>query len=175
MFRYFSRFNALFVRPHIRGAIREYQTQLIQRVKDDIEALHAKFKVGYLQSSAYHMTKVRDLPPVAGSIIWARQIERQLNTYLRRKGWEHHREGQLLKAEGDSFKAKLNAAELFEDWSRKVQQKQIFVFGRIFGIEPTRAKVATKDGETQTMTLLKLKVNFQLELITLAKESWGSN
>lgn len=45
MFRIFSRFNALFVRPHIRGAIREYQTQLIQRVKDDIEALHEKFKV----------------------------------------------------------------------------------------------------------------------------------
>lgn len=47
MFRIFSRFNALFVRPHIRGAIREYQTHLIQRVKDDIEALHEKFKVIY--------------------------------------------------------------------------------------------------------------------------------
>lgn len=45
MFRIFSRFNALFVRPHIRGAIREYQTQLIQRVKVDIESLHEKFKV----------------------------------------------------------------------------------------------------------------------------------
>ena len=45
MFQIFSRFNALFVRPHIRGAIREYQTQLIQRVKDDIETLHEKFKV----------------------------------------------------------------------------------------------------------------------------------
>ena len=50
MFRIFSRFNALFVRPHIRGAIREYQTQLIQRVKDDIEALHDKFKVKKLPS-----------------------------------------------------------------------------------------------------------------------------
>lgn len=47
MFRIFSRFNPLFVRPHIRGAIREYQTQLIQRVKDDIEALHEKFKVRF--------------------------------------------------------------------------------------------------------------------------------
>ena len=45
MFRIFSRYNALFVRDHIRGAIREYQTQLIQRVKDDIETLHNKFKV----------------------------------------------------------------------------------------------------------------------------------
>ena len=50
MFRIFSRYNALFVRAHIRGAIREYQTQLIQRVKDDIESLHNKFKVreGYI-------------------------------------------------------------------------------------------------------------------------------
>ena len=48
MFRIFSRYNALFVRSHIRGAIREYQTQLIQRVKDDIESLHNKFKVRVL-------------------------------------------------------------------------------------------------------------------------------
>ena len=47
MFRIFSRYNALFVRPHIRGAIREYQNQLIQRVKEDIEKLHTKFKVSY--------------------------------------------------------------------------------------------------------------------------------
>ncbi|KAF6780273.1 hypothetical protein AHF37_00288 [Paragonimus kellicotti] len=176
MFRYFSRFNALFVRPHIRGAIREYQTQLIQRVKDDIEALHSKFKVQYLSSEAYYLTKLRDIPPTAGSIIWARQIERQLNTYLRRvedvlgKGWEHHRDGQLLKADGESFKSKLNTTELFEDWARKVVQKQIQVFGRIFNIEPIRARIANKDGETQTVTVLKLKVNFQLEVITLAKE-----
>lgn len=48
MFRIFSRYNVLFVRPHIRGAIREYQTQLIQRVKDDIESLHEKFKVSFV-------------------------------------------------------------------------------------------------------------------------------
>lgn len=53
MFRIFSRFNALFVRPHIRGAIREYQTQLIQRVKDDIEDLHEKFKVSEYCLSVY--------------------------------------------------------------------------------------------------------------------------
>jgi dynein heavy chain 1, cytosolic len=45
MFRIFSLYNSLFVRPQIRGAIREYQTQLIQKVKFDIETLHAKFKV----------------------------------------------------------------------------------------------------------------------------------
>ena len=72
------------------------------------------------------MSRDRDLPPVSGSIIWARQIERQLNAYMRRvedvlgKGWENHVEGQKLKADGDSFRSKLNTQQLFEDWSTKV-------------------------------------------------------
>ena len=45
MFKIFSRYNALFVRPQIQGAIREYQTQLIQKVKEDIHGLYQKFKV----------------------------------------------------------------------------------------------------------------------------------
>lgn len=36
MFRVFGKFNALFVRPKIRGAIQEYQAQLIENVKEDI-------------------------------------------------------------------------------------------------------------------------------------------
>lgn len=144
MFRIFSRFNALFVRPHIRGAIREYQTQLIQRVKDDIEALHEKFKVQYPQSKSCRLSVVRDLPPVAGSIIWARQIDNQLTMYLKRvedvlgKGWETHIDGQKLKADGDSFRAKLSTAEVFQDWARKVQERNFGITGRIFLIDAAR-------------------------------------
>lgn len=36
MFRVFGKFNALFVRAKIRGAIQEYQAQLIENVKEDI-------------------------------------------------------------------------------------------------------------------------------------------
>ncbi|XP_066142886.1 dynein heavy chain, cytoplasmic isoform X6 [Euwallacea fornicatus] len=169
MFRIFSRFNALFVRPHIRGAIREYQTHLIQRVKDDIEALHEKFKVQYPQSNSARISKDRDLPPVAGSIVWAKQIDHQLTTYLRRvedvlgKGWENHIDGQKLKADGDSFRLKLNTLEIFEEWSRNVQQRNLGVSGRIFTIEAIRAKNGRGN-------VLKLKVNFLPEIITLAKE-----
>lgn len=73
------------------------------------------------------MSKVRDLPPISGSIIWARQIESQLKAYLRRvedvlgKDWENHVEGQRLKADGDSFRQKLSTQELFDDWSQQVQ------------------------------------------------------
>ncbi|KAJ3099515.1 hypothetical protein HDU96_010687, partial [Phlyctochytrium bullatum] len=57
MFRVFSKFNALFVRPKIRGAIQEYQTQLIENVKEDIKRLHDKFKMQYRNSEAYHMSQ----------------------------------------------------------------------------------------------------------------------
>ncbi|XP_046434442.1 dynein heavy chain, cytoplasmic isoform X5 [Neodiprion pinetum] len=169
MFRIFSRFNALFVRPHIRGAIREYQTQLIQRVKDDIEALHEKFKVQYSQSKCCKMSIVRDLPPVAGSIIWVKQIDYQLTMYLKRvedvlgKGWENHIEGQKLKADGDSFRMKLSTQDIFDDWARKVQQRNIGVTGRIFTIDSVRSRSGRGN-------ILKLKVNFLPEIITLAKE-----
>ena len=66
MFRIFSRFNALFIRPHTM----EYQTQLIQRVNDDIETLREKFKVQYMQSM-----RVEDV------------------LY---EGWANHVEGQTL-------------------------------------------------------------------------------
>ncbi|KAJ2820416.1 dynein heavy chain, partial [Coemansia erecta] len=94
MFRVFSKFNALFVRPKIRGAIQEYQTQLISSVKDDIRRLHDTFKRHYRRSEAYTMSQLRDVPPVSGAIIWIRQIERQLDMYMRRvedvlgTGWE---------------------------------------------------------------------------------------
>jgi dynein heavy chain 1 len=74
MFLIFSRFNALFIRPHIRGAIREYQAQLILRVKEDIESLQRQFTVHYDDSTASNMSQARDLPPVSGSIIWIKQV-----------------------------------------------------------------------------------------------------
>jgi dynein heavy chain 1 len=42
------------------------------------------FQVQYSQSKAYRMSSMRDLAPVSGSIIWVKQIDRQLTTYLRR-------------------------------------------------------------------------------------------
>lgn len=86
------------------------------------------------------------------------------------KGWEHHRDGQLLKSDGESFKAKLDTTEVFDDWVRRMQQKHVIVFGRIFNIEPMRTKVMSRDGDPKMVTVLKLKVNFQPEVITLAKE-----
>lgn len=79
------------------------------------------------------------------------------------KGWETHIEGQRLKADGDGFRMKLSTQEIFGNWARKVQQRNIGVTGRIFTIENVRSR-------TGRGNVLKLKVNFLPEIITLSKE-----
>ncbi|KAF8139617.1 dynein heavy chain, N-terminal region 1-domain-containing protein [Boletus edulis] len=164
MFRVFSKFNALFVRPKIRGAIQEYQTQLIDSVKEDIKRLHDKFKTQYRFSEAYHMSQMRDLPPIAGAIIWARQIERQLLTYMKRvedvlgKGWELYAEGQKLQSESTAFRRKLDTRPVFEAWLHDINRRDMAVNGRLFEI------VRLRGGGFQ------LAVNFDPQTITLFKE-----
>ena len=166
MFRIFGQYNALFVHPHIRGAIREYQAQLIKKVKEDIDALHAKLKLQYGTGKSARMSHARDIPLVAGSIIWMKQIERQLGAYMKRvesvlgKGWETHVDGQRLKSDGDHFKRQLNTQLVFEDWTIKSHQKSLGIQERLFVVESAR----------NNRSLLTLRVNFAPETITLAKE-----
>ncbi|CAF3346282.1 unnamed protein product [Rotaria sp. Silwood1] len=168
MFQIFARFHDLLIRQHIRNAIREYQTQLIQRVKIDIDQLHEKFKAKYSASKAMKMSRITvDIPVATGSIIWAKQIEKQLVRYLKRvedvlgAGWEKHVDGQRLKFEGDSFKQRLNTSPIFEDWLEKVSRKSMSVTGFIFSIETVRIPKGT---------MFRLKVNFTPEIILLTKE-----
>ncbi|OJJ50928.1 hypothetical protein ASPZODRAFT_57610 [Penicilliopsis zonata CBS 506.65] len=166
MFRVFSKFNALLVRPKIRGAIGEYQTQLIDNVKHDISGLHERFKQQYGHSEAHAMAQLRDLPPVSGAIVWARQIERQLDGYMRKvedvlgEDWHLHSEGQKLQSEGNLFRKKLDTRPVFESWLHDVQRRHITISGRLFNINRNRAA-----GNT-----LELSVNFDAQIIALFKE-----
>ncbi|CRG84277.1 Dynein heavy chain, cytoplasmic [Talaromyces islandicus] len=166
MFRVFSKFNALLVRPKIRGAIGEYQTTLIDNVKHDISALHERFKQQYGHSEAHAMAQLRDLPPVSGAIVWARQIERQLDGYMRKvedvlgEDWHLHSEGQKLQAESNLFRKKLDTRPVFESWLHDVQRRHITISGRLFNIIRNRAA-----GNS-----LELTVNFDAQIIALFKE-----
>jgi dynein heavy chain 1 len=79
------------------------------------------------------------------------------------KGWENHIEGQKLKADGDSFRLKLNTQDIYDDLACKVQQCNLGVTGHIFAIEGQRS-------QTGRGSVLKLKVNFLPAIITLSKE-----
>ncbi|KAL8873373.1 MAG: hypothetical protein Q9174_001143, partial [Haloplaca sp. 1 TL-2023] len=166
MFRVFSKFNALLVRPKIRGAISEYQSQLIESVKIDIASLHDRFKEQYGHSESHAMAQLRDLPPVAGAIIWARQIERQLDAYMRKvedvlgADWALHTEGQKLQAETSMFRKKLDTRLIFESWLQDVTKRKVTIEGRLFGTTRNRA----------TGNTLELTISFDPQVITLFKE-----
>lgn len=166
MFRVFSKFNALFVRPKIRGAIAEYQTQLIDNVKQAINSLHERFKQQYGHSEAHAMAQLHDLPPVSGAIIWARQIERQLDGYMKKvedvlgASWDLHTEGAKLKMEGDLFRKKLDTKPIYDAWLHDVQRKNISISGLIFTIHRVRS----------AGNILELHINFDAQVIALFKE-----
>ncbi|KAI1945117.1 dynein heavy chain [Ophidiomyces ophidiicola] len=165
-FRVFSKFNALLVRPKIRSAIGEYQTKLIDNVKQDIATLHERFKQQYGHSEAHAMAQLRDLPPVSGAIIWAKQIERQLDGYMRKvedvlgEDWDLHSEGQKLQAESNMFRKKLDTRPVFQAWLHDVQRRNITISGRLFNISRNRA----------AGNVLELAVNFDSQIIALFKE-----
>ncbi|CAJ2513502.1 Uu.00g016210.m01.CDS01 [Anthostomella pinea] len=167
MFRVFSQFNALFVRPKIRGAIAEYQNQLIDNVKQAIAGLHERFKQQYGHSEAHAMAQLHDLPPVSGAIIWARQIERQLDGYMKKvedilgSDWALHSEGQKLQTESELFRKKLNTQTIYKAWIEDVQRKQLSISGRLFNINKIRA----------ANNALELSVNFDAQIIALFKET----
>jgi dynein heavy chain 1 len=171
MFRVFSKFNALFVRPKIRGAIQEYQTRLIDSVKEDIRMLRQKFTANYRNSQAFHMSQMRDLPSVSSAIIWARQIERQLLTYMQRvedvlgKGWESYAEGHKLQVESAAFRAKLDTKPLYEAWIAEITRRgNLTVDGRLFDVIRGRATATNELGD------LQLVVQFDPQVIALFKE-----
>ena len=107
---------------------------------------------------------MRDLPPIAGAVIWARQIERQLTTYMKRvedvlgKGWELYAEGQKLQAESTAFRKKLDTRPIYEAWLHDINRREMSVTGRLFEI------VKLRGGGYQ------LAVNFDPQIITLFKE-----
>lgn len=166
MFRVFSKFNALFVRPKIKGAIAEYQHQLLDHVKHAINGLHERYKQQYGNSEAHLMAQLRDLPPVSGAIIWARQIEFQLDAYMKKvehvlgEEWKVHSEGQKLLHESDLFRSKLDTRPIFDAWSREVKKRKISIAGQLFTVTRVRSSNS-----------LELTVNFDPQIITLFKET----
>ncbi|CAG8759205.1 12469_t:CDS:2, partial [Dentiscutata erythropus] len=167
MFGAFSKFNALFARPKIRGVIQEYQNELIDRVKKDISKLHERFDQQYHKSEANYMFQLRDIPAISGAMIWARQIERQLQRYMKRvedvlgKGWEMYAEGHKLQIECNNFKKKLDTRLFYEFWQKDIlQRSDLNMTGRLLEITRDRAQG----------NILQLGVNFDPQIITIFRE-----
>lgn len=168
MFRVFSKYNALFFRPRIRSAVQQFQMQLIEKVKEDVGRLQAKFRAHYAFSEASRTSKLRDIPPVSGAIMWARQIERKLKLILSRvesvlgAGWEQHVEGRALKMAAEAFMSRLNPQLIFDQWVGELASMPIF---DIKNIILNIITVETAKGPQK-----RLVVAFNHQIVTLFKE-----
>lgn len=168
MFRVFSKYNALFFRPRIRSAVQQFQMQLIENVKEDVSNLQEKFKAHYAYSEASRTSKLRDIPPIAGAVMWAKQIERKLKVLLSRVesvlgvGWEQHVEGRALKNSTEAFIAKLNPQLIFDQWVNELASTPIF------DIKSIILNIVTED--TPQGERKKIVVAFNQQIVTLFKE-----
>jgi dynein heavy chain 1 len=122
MFRVFARFNLLLTRSRVRAAVKEFQIQLISTVAEAVEKLQSKFTHKYESSSSAHISRLRGIPPIAGKILWAKQLERQVHLLMERMGnvlgpnWGQQLEGRQLRKSGDELLAKLDARSFFRNW-----------------------------------------------------------
>lgn len=126
MFKVFSIFNVLFSRPRIRGAIQEYQNQLLGQVKKDIEQLKEKLIAENMKDQT--LTRVRDFPRVSNRITWTKQLERKLKFYMGRvqevlgDNWQMQHEGKELKGLGETFQLRLTRMQqsYFDEWLKEL-------------------------------------------------------
>ena len=122
MFRVFAVFNPLFFRPAIRNAVNSFRTALVKNVREDVKRLQEKFQLRYDESLERATADIRDIPPLSGRIIWARQIENQLSTLMKRMvdvlgaGWEDHFDGKQLKEVCDELRNYLDTDQRIKDW-----------------------------------------------------------
>ena len=122
MFRAFSMFNPLFFRPAVRNAVHSFRAVLVKNVRENVKRLQEKFRLRYDDSWERTTADLRDIPPLSGRIMWARQIEHQLHTLMQRMedvlgvGWEEHIEGKQLKEICEELKRYLDTDGLYKDW-----------------------------------------------------------
>ncbi|KAG5186150.1 dynein heavy chain [Tribonema minus] len=122
MFRAVARFSGLMARPRVRSAAAHHQAELLAHVRRAVAALADKFSQRYDDSGAKMVAGLRDIPPLSGKILWARQIERQLQLLMQRMeavlgaGWEQHAEGRQLRATCDVLLSNLSTDAAFAAW-----------------------------------------------------------
>lgn len=170
MFAVFARFNLLLTRTRVRAAVKEFQIQLISTVAEAIEKLQSKFTLKYEASAAARISRLRGIPPIAGKILWAKQMERQVNTLMERMGnvlgpqWGQQLEGRQLRKSGDELLAKLDARSFFNNWVTEWEKSLSSADNTRFHTYPVLIEPDARSGS------LVAKVNFDDKSEVLSKE-----
>lgn len=122
MFAVFARFNPLITRPRVNNAVKEFQMQLISTVNLAIQKLQQKFTQKFENSNASQISHVRGIPPFSGILLWAKQIERQVDALRDRMedvmgvDWGKKLQGIELNRSIVELKNKLDTKNFVRKW-----------------------------------------------------------
>ena len=150
----------------VRGAVQEYQNQLLENVRNDITALQTRFKKSFSASQVSAAFRLRDMRGVSAKIAWSRQLERQLQVQMNRVAsvlgadWELYAAGSQLSQTAQSFKRILDSRPLYEQFLAEIASKDLTVSGRLFRIQKIHGKK-------------ELQANFDDQVVGLFKEVRG--
>ena len=167
-FRLFSLFNPLFFRRQIWNAVGSFRVALIKNVHEDVERLQIKFRQRYDESFERATADLRDIPPLSGRILWARQIENQLRVLLVRMenvlgpGWQDQTEGKKLKNVCDELLTFLDIDSMVANWISVVSS-----FVREIANAPTVVFLIKCDNSGNRD---EIAVNYDVRLVQLFKE-----
>ncbi len=64
--------------------IHEYQSQLLENVKQYINMLREKYVKLFPETDTAKICHTRDIPPISAQVIWIIQIQRRLQMYKER-------------------------------------------------------------------------------------------
>ncbi|CAD8134930.1 unnamed protein product [Paramecium octaurelia] len=165
MFRILAKFNKLFSRPRIKGAIQEYQSQLLKTVHKDIQSLQNKFKETYQKSQNSRLASARDIPLTSGFVIWSKQLQIRLQKYMQKveqilgPQWAEDTDGKKCKEMGETFERILDSGPALEEWKQEINQhnKAVSQNEKLFEV------VTRRRG-------LEIRVNYEKKLSQLFKE-----
>ena len=122
MFAEFNACNTLLYRPAIRNAVQPFRLTLMATVQKDLQRLQDKFKMKYDTAAERQLAALGDIPPLAGRLLWAKQIEQHLTKLLQRMssvlgmGWETQLEGKQLQTICDELRSNLDIENLYSEW-----------------------------------------------------------
>ncbi|KAH3679920.1 hypothetical protein WICMUC_000663, partial [Wickerhamomyces mucosus] len=157
MFSAFESFKNLLERPRVRGAIQEYQSQLLSIVRAEISLLQSQFSSNLNFQS---LSDIRDYPPIAFALLRAKQIDHKFIFLLERlelvlgRDWSSYADGKIIYNEVIASRKQLNLQPLFDEWTQNVSS--ITITGNVLKI--------TKDSSIQ------LQLNFDNSLLSFFKE-----
>lgn len=127
MFVVFEKYNSLFFRPRIQISIQQYQSSLLDQCKRDVQTLKDMVStISYPDSEAHQISVLYGIPELAGSFIWAKQIENRLHMIEKRvelllgQYWEKHQEGRKIKEDVDVILNRVNTSGQFARWEDHV-------------------------------------------------------